>query len=358
MTPITFAYLILGLLLLIAGAELLVRGASRLAARFGIPPLIIGLTVVAFGTSAPEMAVSVQAAVHGNGDIAIGNVLGSNIFNVLVILGLSALIVPLVVSRQLVRLDVPIMIGASLLAYALAIDHSLSRLDGLLLFGGILAYTAVLIMQARRQAPAAGTPDQPAPVEAADARSWLRDGLLILVGLGLLVLGADWLVQGAVTLARALGLSELLIGLTLVAAGTSLPELATSLLAALRGEREIAVGNIVGSNIFNLLAVLGLAATVSPSAISVSPTVLTFDFPVMLAVALACLPIFFANYRVSRPEGALFLAYYLAYVGYLLLFNTGRALAQPFGDAVLGYALPLTVATLLILAARAWRQQA
>ena len=356
MTPITFAYLIVGLLLLIAGAELLVRGAARMAGRLGITPLIVGLTVVAFGTSAPEMAVSVQAALKGSGDIAVGNVVGSNIFNVLVILGLSALIVPLLVSRQLVRLDVPVMIGASLLAFALALDQRLGRLDGAILFGGILIYTGVLIWLARREAARA-----PADADAgldSGLRAWLRDALLVLAGVGLLVLGADWLVEGAVVLARALGLSELLIGLTLIAAGTSLPELATSLLAALKGQREIAVGNIVGSNIFNLLAVLGLAALVSPVPISVSPTALALDFPVMLAVAIACLPIFFANYRISRPEGLLFLLYYCAYIGYLLLFNTGRPIAGQLGDALLAYALPLTAAILLILAARAWRRQA
>lgn len=357
MNALTFLSLIAGLVLLVIGAELLVRGASRLAARLGIPPLIIGLTVVAFGTSSPEMAVSVQAALKGSGDIAIGNVLGSNIFNILLILGLSALIVPLVVSRQLVRLDVPVMIGASLLAFALALDQSLGRLDGLLLFAGILVYTGALIVLARKEPQPTALPDDAAALPSGP-RTWLLDGLLIAAGLGLLVLGADWLVQGAVTLARALGLSELLIGLTLVAAGTSLPELATSLLAALRGERDIAVGNIIGSNIFNLLAVLGLAAALSPTPISVSPTALAFDFPVMLAVAVACLPIFFANYRISRGEGLLFLLYYCAYVGYLLLFNTGRPIAQQFGDALLGYALPLTALTLLILAYRAWRRQA
>lgn len=354
MTAIVFVQLIAGLLLLIAGAELLIRGAARMAERLGITPLIVGLTVVAFGTSAPEMAVSVQAAFKGSGDIVVGNVVGSNIFNVLVILGMSALVVPLLVSRQLVRLDVPVMIGASLLAFGLALDQRLGRLDGVLLFGAVLVYTGVLIRLARRQA-------QP-PAEAAahrvegGLRTWLRDSLLVLAGVGLLVLGADWLVEAAVAVARAFGLSELLIGLTLIAAGTSLPELATSVLAALKGQRDIAVGNIVGSNIFNLLAVLGLAALVSPSPISVSPTALALDLPVMLAVALACLPIFFANYRISRGEGLLFLLYYGAYVAYLLLFNTGRPVAGQFGDAVLGYALPVTAAILLFLAARSWRR--
>lgn len=360
MTLLTFIYLIAGLVLLVAGAEVLVRGAAKLAAQFGIPPLIIGLTVVAFGTSAPETAVSVQAALNGSGDLAIGNVLGSNIANVLLILGLTALIAPLIVSRQLIRLDVPIMIGASLLTFALAWDGHLSRLDGALLFACVLAYSAFLIVSSRQDkatndedefAKEFGLHDRPKPY------AWLINLALIGLGLVLLVGGSNFLVEGAVSLARALGLSELVIGLTVVAIGTSLPELATSLLAALKGERDIAVGNIVGSNIFNLLCVLGLAALVSPLPISISPNALAFDFPVMITVAVACLPIFFSGYRINRWEGLLFLAYYLAYTLYLALFASGRPLAETFADAMLGYVLPLTGVTLLVIAGRAWHRQ-
>lgn len=359
MTLMTFVYLIAGLVLLVAGAEVLVRGAAKLAAQFGIPPLIIGLTVVAFGTSAPETAVSVQAALDGSGDLAIGNVVGSNIANVLLILGLTALIAPLIVSRQLIRLDVPIMIGASLLTFGLAWDGSLSRLDGALLFAGILAYTAFLIYNARKDK--GGEDDEFAKEfgldEAPKPYAWAINLGLIIAGLVLLVTGSNFLVEGAVTLARALGISELVIGLTVVAVGTSLPELATSILAAFKGERDIAVGNIVGSNIFNLLCVLGLASLVSPAAISVSPNALAFDFPVMIAVAVACLPIFFAGYRINRWEGLLFLAYYVAYTLYLILSSTGRPFADVMGEAMLGYVLPLTAVTLVVIAARAWRKQ-
>src|SRR3990167_7635041 len=360
MSLMTIVYLIAGLVLLVAGAEVLVRGAAKLAAQFGIPPLIIGLTVVAFGTSAPETAVSVQAALNGSGDLAIGNVIGSNIANVLFILGLTALIAPLLVSRQIIRLDVPIMIGASLLTWALAWDGSLSRLDGALLFAGILAYTAFLIISSRRDKTAAADDEFATEFglnEAPKPYAGLINLGLILVGLVLLVSGSNFLVEGAVSLARALGLSELVIGLTVVAVGTSLPELATSVMAAIKGERDIAVGNIVGSNIFNLLCVLGLASLVSPLAISVSPNALAFDFPVMIAVAVACLPIFFSGYRIKRWEGLLFLAYYLAYTLYLVLFATGRPLAEVFGDAMLGYALPLTAVTLVIIAGRARHKQ-
>lgn len=353
MSPMIFIYLIAGLVLLTLGAEVLVRGASRLASRFGISPLIIGLTVVAFGTSAPEMAVSAQAAWNNSGDIAIGNVLGSNIFNVLGILGLTALIAPLLVSKQLVRFDLPVMICASLLTLALAWDQQLDRTDGAVLFAGILIYTAYLIFKARQERPAAVEMDTTEPPSHP-----LKSLLQVLGGLVLLVLGAQGLVEGATELARALGLSELVIGLTIVAVGTSLPELATSAVAALRGERDIAVGNIVGSNIFNLFAVLGLASLVSPTAINVSPNALAFDFPVMIGVALACFPVFFTGYRISRWEGLVFLAYYLAYVAYLVLFSTGRPQAEPLGHAVLYYLLPLTALVLVVLAAKACKQPA
>jgi len=359
-TLMTFVYLIAGLVLLVAGAEVLVRGAAKLAAQFGISPLVIGLTVVAFGTSAPETAVSVQASLNGSGDIAIGNVVGSNIANVLLILGTTALVAPLVVSRQLIRLDVPIMIGASLVTFGLAWDGQLSRIDGAILFSAVVIYTLFLVISSRRE-NAAGADDEFAKEfgldEPAKPHAGLINAGLVLGGLVLLVVGSNFLVEGAVALARALGLSELVIGLTVIAIGTSLPELATSIMAAFRGERDIAVGNIVGSNIFNLLCVLGLASLVSPQAIGVSSNALAFDFPVMIAVAVACLPIFFAGYCIKRWEGALFLAYYVAYTLYLVLASTGRPFAETFGDAMIGYALPLTAITLLVIAGRAWKTQ-
>lgn len=359
MTLMTSVYLIAGLVLLVLGAEVLVRGAARLAAQFGIPPLVIGLTVVAFGTSAPETAVSVQASFAGSGDLAIGNVIGSNIANVLLILGVTALIAPLLVSRQLVRLDVPLMIGASLVVYALAFDGALSRLDGAVLFAGILAYTFFLIRSARKNPVLADDrlEEELGLDQARKPHAGLINGALVVVGLVLLVFGADLLVEGAVSLARALGLSELVIGLTVIAVGTSLPELATSALAALRGQRDIAVGNIVGSNLFNLLCVLGLASLVSPAAIPVADAAIAFDFPVMIAVAVACLPIFFTGFSIARWEGLLFVAYYVAYTCYLVLAHTGRPFAETLGHALLGYALPLTAVTLLVLASRAWRHQ-
>ncbi|SDT90111.1 cation:H+ antiporter [Pseudomonas pohangensis] len=353
-------YLLAGLVLLVGGAEVLVRGAAKLAAQFGIPPLIIGLTVVAFGTSAPETAVSVQAAYAGSGDLAIGNVLGSNIANVLLILGITALAAPLVVSRQLIRLDVPLMIGASLLAYGLALDGNLSRLDGALLFACILAYTTFQVIKGRQDKAAASSDEFTEEYglhEAPRAYAWAVNLGLLILGLALLVGGANLLVEGAVELARAFGLSELVIGLTVIAIGTSLPELATSLIAVLKGERDIAVGNIVGSNIFNLLCVLGLTALVSPVDVPVATNALAFDFPVMIAVAIACLPIFFNGYCIKRWEGALFVSYYLLYTLYLIMSQTGMSGVELLREAMIWFVLPLTTVTLLVVGTRAWQRQ-
>ncbi|MFZ5661011.1 MAG: calcium/sodium antiporter [Pseudomonadota bacterium] len=359
MSLIHFAYFIFGLALLIAGAELLVRGASRLAAAFGISPLVIGLTVVAFGTSSPELAISVQSGLAGQSDIALGNVVGSNIFNVLFILGLSAVITPLLVAQQLVRLDVPVMIGVSLLVLGLGLDGAFSRPEGGLLVAGLAAYTAFLIRQSRRESQAVQTEYAQEFGAAAPAakRSRLLNLALLAGGLGLLVLGSRWLVTGAVAFAQALGVSELVIGLTLVAAGTSMPEVATSLIAALRGQRDIAVGNVVGSNIFNLLGVLGLTAVVAPNGVPVSDAVLGFDLPVMIAVAVACLPIFLSGHLIARWEGFVFLGYYAAYTTYLIL-ESAQHDALPLFSTVMGaFVLPLTAITLLLVLLRAWRAQ-
>ncbi len=334
-----------GLLLLVAGAEILVRGASRLAASMGMAPLIVGLTVVAFGTSAPEFTVSIKAAWSDQASIAVGNVIGSNIFNVLFILGLSALIVPLTVAHQLVRIDVPLMMAASVLVLILSLDHRFSRTDGMVLFFGLIAYLTFLIWQGRKDP--AGNEQVQEPTG-----DWRRNIALVLGGLFLLVVGSQWLVTGAVYFARQMGVSELVIGLTIVAAGTSMPELVTSVIAALRGERDIAVGNVIGSNIFNLLGVLGVTSMVAPAGIGISPAVTTFDIPIMIAVAFACLPIFFTGGVINRPEGALLLGYYLAYTLYLFL-SAGHHDAQAgFSAVMLYFALPLTFFTIYLLAAR------
>jgi cation:H+ antiporter len=274
-----------GLTILVIGAEVLVRGASRLAAALGISPLVIGLTIVAFGTSSPELAVSLQSALNGQPDLAVGNVVGSNILNVLLILGLSALITPLIVAQQLVRLDVPIMIGASLLVWVLALNGAISQVEGASLFILMLAYIGFLLWQSRREHNAAVEAEYAQEYTSHEPKSMRRNlinGVLVVVGLALLVLGSRLFVQGASDLARTFGLSELVIGLTIVALGTSLPEVAASLMAAFKGERDIAVGNVVGSNIFNLLTVLALTALIAPGGVPVSLGALNLDIPFMV----------------------------------------------------------------------------
>lgn len=350
--------LLAGLALLVGGGELLVRGASRLAAALGISPLVIGLTVVAYGTSAPEAAVTLQSTLEGRADLALGNVVGSSIFNVLVILGISALIVPLVVSARLVRLEVPLLVGISALVLLLGLDGAIGRADGALLVAGAIAYTSFAVRRGRREGRAVvpGSPNPGPPPRS--ARLVAGQLAIVLAGLGLLVLGSRWLVHGAAELARALGMSELVIGLTIVAVGTSLPEVATSLVAALRGQRDIAVGNVVGSNLFNLLAALGLAGLVAPGGVHVAPAILRFDLPVMLVVAVACLPIFFTGHLIARWEGALFLAYYAAYTGYVIMAASGHDALPAFSRVMAAFIIPLTFLTLAVLAIRAARVRA
>jgi cation:H+ antiporter len=349
----TAVYFIAGLVLLVLGAEALVRGASKLASSLRVPPLIVGLTVVAYGTSTPEIAVSLQAALAGQADIALGNVVGSNIFNVLFILGLSAIIAPLVVSRQLVWMDVPIMIGVSVLLLLMALDGRVSRLEGGVLALGVVGYTVFLIRQARQEKAAAR--------EAADGatlRTWTVNLAYIAAGLGLLALGARWFVDASIAIARLMGVSELVIALTIVAAGTSMPEVATSIIASIRGERDIAVGNVVGSSIYNILAVLGLAALIAPGGVAVAPAALDFDIPVMVAVAMACLPIFVTGHLIARWEGWLFFGYYVAYTAYLILASQQHDTLPALSRVMQVFVIPLTAVTLITLAVRARRRSA
>jgi cation:H+ antiporter len=353
MDPLTMILFAIGLAFLIGGAEMLVRGASGIAMRVGISPLVVGLTVVAFGTSAPELAVSIGSSWSGDADIALGNVIGSNIFNVLLILGLAALITPLVVDQQLIRLDVPLMIGSTVLLLLLALDGTLGRLDGALLAGGVATYTVFLIWQSRKETDALVlTEYDEAFAKQRKPVAWPLQLGSVAAGLGLLVLGSRWLVDGAVQMAGSLGVSDLIIGLTIVAAGTSLPEVATSVVASLRGERDIAVGNVIGSSIFNILAVLGITSLVSPDGITVPSAMVAFDIPIALAVAFATLPIAFTGHLIARWEGALFLAYYVAYTSYLILNVTEHDALPAYSNIMLAFVMPLTAITLLVLAVR------
>lgn len=340
----TVLLFILGLVMLVTGGEMLIRGASRMAVSFGISPLVVGLTVVAFGTSSPELAVTTSSALQGKPDIGVGNVVGSNICNVLLILGISAAIAPLAVARRILRLDVPLMIGLSVLVYVLGFDGAITRLEGGLLFAGLILYTVWTVVQSRREnLNGENILDTP----QGKPKLWV-DIVLVVAGLGLLVAGSDWLIDGAVAAARMLGVSELIIGLTVVAIGTSLPEIAASVIASLRGERDIAVGNVIGSNIFNIMSVLGFSSLVSPESIPVSQAALNFDIPVMIASAVACFPVFLAGFIIKRWEGMVFLGYYGVYTAYLILQASHHDALPIFSHVMMWFVIPLTILTLTL----------
>jgi cation:H+ antiporter len=404
-----FLLLLGGLVLLVGGGEFLVRGASRLAELLGLSPLVVGLTVVAYGTSAPEMAVSIQAGLAGNGDIAVANVVGSNIFNVLFILGLCALVAPLIVDRRLVRIDVPVMIGVSLVAGLMALNGNFAFWEGLVLALGTVSYTAWSVISSRAETAAANAAASHRVAEpeliAGKHPGWLvaqlvlavlgglgwklgwfgftegglalagglvftlghvfgkggttRAGDLvhqigfILTGLGVLVLGAGWLVDGAVQTALSLGVSDAVVGLTIVAAGTSLPEVAASVIATLRGQRDLAIGNVVGSNIANILAILGVSSLVTPGGLAVADSILRVDIPVMIGVALVALPVFYTGYLIRRWEGAVFLAAYVGYTTWLVFDATGRPASAALGQALVWVFAPVVLATFAVTGVRA-----
>lgn len=389
MSAATVVFLLLGFVALTAGGEILVRGAGALARSFGLSSFVIGLTVVSFATSAPELAVTLQAALSGTPGLAVGNVVGSNIANVLLILGICAVVLPLAVRSQIIRLDIPAVVAVSVLTLLLALDGTISRASGLVLVFILVAYVAVSMLIGRRRAGqddtavdarSPGTRPAPSEVPRPGVNSGARGAtglessrahgtadvprivptkqhhplvsiLFVVVGVGFLVVGARLLVSGATDIASALGVSDLVIGLTVVAIGTSLPELAASLIAALRGERELAVGNIVGSCFFNIGAVLGLTAALTPGGIPVAPAAVRLDLPIMIAVVMALIPVAFTGFTVARWEGAMFVAYYAAYVAYVLLDATGHDAVEPFSGVMLGFVIPITVLWLALLVA-------
>lgn len=342
-----------GLIALTLGADFLIKGASTLAARFGISTIVIGLTVVAFGTSAPEMAVSVNGAIGGQADIALGNVLGSNLFNVLFILGLSALIVPLSVHRQIISVEVPIMIAAAIFTYFFSLDGRIDRIEGLMSFGLLAVYVLFQIQNSLKDAgKSSETSKTESELKNMKSKPIWQDAARILGGLGLLVVGSDFFVKGAVEIARGFGVSELVIGLTIVAVGTSLPEVATSIMAALKKETDIAVGNVVGSNIFNSLGVLGLAGTVSPKPVQVSSQALQFDFPLLIAVSLLCFPLFLRGLKIGRLEGAGFFLGYVTYVSFLVLEQIGSPLVARKQAMIVQSIFPIVAFLLIVYTAR------
>lgn len=354
----TVVFFVIGVVALVAGAEALVRGASRIAARTGMSPVVIGLTVVALGTSAPELAVSLGAAIRDDADLAVGNVIGSNIANVLLVLGIASVVGGgLIVAQRLVRIDVPLMVAVSVLVFLFALDHELQRWEGIVFFVLLIAYIGWTVIGARRESSITQTAEFEEGLSAEILResSPVTDIGFVLAGLVLLVVGSTALVEAATDIASSLGVSQLVIGLTVVAIGTSLPEIATSVLAAARGQRDLAVGNAVGSNLFNILAVLGITATVSPSSIPIPEGALTLDIPVMIAVAIACLPVFYAGQALLRWEGIFFLAYYAAYLGWLVIDSSDHQLKEEYEIGFFGFMLPLMVVTAFVIAIRHWR---
>lgn len=341
---------VLGLVLLIGGGEALVRGASTIAVKLGISPLVIGLVVVSAATSAPELAVTLGAVWEGEPGLAIGNVVGSNIANILLVLGFSAVVAPILIKRQVVRFDLPVMVGLTVAALLVAWDGRISAIDGVLLLGGLVAHAIVSVIWGKKNGVEPSEQPETLPLNASPVVTWLAIGLLV-VGVALLVVGSRVLVTGAVNIATALGVSGLVVGLTIVAIGTSLPELATSIVAIRKGERDMAVGNIVGSNIFNLGFVLGLSAIIFGDGIPVPTAAIALDMPLMLAASIALFPVAFTGFAIARWEGTLFVALYTAFMVYVVLSATEHDALDGFTTAMLWFVLPLVAITLIALTA-------
>lgn len=317
-----------GLGLLIVGAELVVRGGGSLAASLGVKPLVLGLTVVAVGTSVPELAVGITASAQESGALAVGNIAGTNMVNILFILGLSALIRPLPLHLQVFKLELPMMVVAATLMTVFALDGSLSRFEGGILLAVSVFYTIALVRISSHEARTAEKEVSdvlgvhPLPTPSRNTRARGKYAVLLCVGLILSVLGADWLVSGAVDLARTMYVSEAVIGLTIVAVGTSAPELVTTIVSTIKDERDIAVGNLLGSSIYNILVILGLTCLLSPAPLPVEKDLLFVDVPLMVGVVLLCVPVFVTGKRIARIEGAFFVGMYLAYMATILAFRT------------------------------------
>src|SRR5262245_30226943 len=310
-----------GLVALILGAEMLVRAGTGLASWLGIRPMMIGLTVVSLGTSVPELAVGIDAAVGGSPGLAVGNVVGANLINFLLILGLSAALVPIALDRPTLRFDLPAIVAAALLLCVLSIDGELTRPDGIILLLGAVTYTGALVKVGRRETAGAAE-DSPDIAGAADRHRPGRQALLLLVAIVVVVIGAELLVNGAESSAQSLGVSDAIIGLTIVAFGTTAPELVTTIISTVRGDRDLAIGNLIGSSVYNICAILGLTVIVAPHGVPVPDEVLAADLGLLVAAAAAAVPVFLTGKRISRIEGAVFVAGYVTYLTWLLLTRT------------------------------------
>ena len=348
MSAATVLWLLLGFTLLVGGGETLVRGGSGLGRTMGLSPLVVGLTVVAFATSAPELAVSVGASLSGAPGLAVGNVVGSNITNVLLVLGVAAVVLPVAVRSQLVRIDVPVMVMFSALLPVLSLDGNVSRAEGTVLVVLLLGYVGWSVWTGRTEVPDEWEP-KAEQVPPPAGRGWLSDLGTVAAGVVMLVVGAHLMVDAATRVAAAVGVSNLVIGLTVVSIGTSLPELATAVIAALRGERELAIGNVVGSCVCNIGLVMGVTAMVARVGVPVDLAAVRFDMPVMVAVAAALLPVVFTGFVITRAEAAVFLAYYVVYVAYLLLDAADHDALPAFSATLLWFVIPITVLTWTLL---------
>ncbi|NLU83442.1 calcium/sodium antiporter [Rhodococcus sp. HNM0569] len=306
---------VLGLVTLVGGAEVLTRSGSRLAAALGVSPMLIGLTIVSLGTSAPELAVGVDSALSGHGGLAVGNIVGTNIVNILLILGGSAAVRAIVFDTRTLRLDLPVMAVAAVLLWALSLDGVLGAAEGVVLLVVAVVYTALLVRTGRSESAAVRAEYAG---EFAPHRRTAVDGVLLVIGLAFVVVGADMLVAGATDLARAFEVSDAVIGLTVVAIGTSAPELVTTLVSTLRGDRDIAVGNLLGSSIYNIVAILGITLVVARDGVEIPDDVVRVHLPIMVAAALVCVPAFLTGRRIARGEGTVFFLAYCVYLGALI----------------------------------------
>lgn len=305
--------LLAGLLLLFLGAEGLVRGAVALSLRLGVPPLLVGLTVLGFSTSSPELVVSLKASLQGNGAISLGNVIGSNIANTGLILGLAAIIFPLIVQRQIIRREIPVMLAMTFVGGWFILGPEIGRVEGFILFSGLIGYVVYSIYSARQSGESA-PPEEVESVAVNLGKHWGIDVALLIGGLAILLLGAELMVRGAVNIATALGAPQVIIGLSIVAIGTSLPELATSLVAAFKKEGDLMVGNLIGSNIFNLGGILGITTLIQPLA---TAQVERWDVVILMVFSLSMIPIMKTQNLISRSEGVLLLVGYAGYMAYL-----------------------------------------
>lgn len=347
MTLLTFIIIVLSFISLITAAHFVVKGASKIASHFGMSSLTIGLTIVAFGTSAPEIAINLTSLSSDHFDLAFGNILGSNIFNILFILGITAVITPLKISMKLIRIDVPIMILASMLVWLFAQDYTISRTNGVMLIGLLAMYILFSLYLTKKESRRITQSLENAVSPQMTDIHLGRAIIYFLIGSIAIAISSHFLVLHSLSLARELGLSELIIGLTILSYGSGAPEIAVSVMAAKGKEYDIAVGNIIGSCIFNILLVLGLSSIIYPySHLSIGSV--NFDIPIMIGAAIVCLPLFLTQHKMERWEGALLLFYFVAYLTYIILHSQGHDSAKPYGLMMVSFVLPMTATGLII----------